>query len=287
MRVNIDAPAKINLFLDIRGKRNDGYHIVSMVLQSVSLHDEITVSDTDDSEISIVCSDESVPLGENNTVYKAAKLFFEETKIENKGVEIKIKKNIPMEAGLAGGSTDAAAVLLAMNKIFDTELSKKELADIGADVGADVPFCVYGGTMTAGGIGTILSPLPDLPECYFVIVKPKVGVSTKEAYEKSDSPEFEAIKGMDKITEAICEANIKSVAKNLYNKFEVVTDLPEVEAIKSFMLQYGALGAAMTGSGSAVFGIFDNDNERDDCARKLEEQYDTVFTAEPVSELSV
>lgn len=287
MRVNIDAPAKINLFLDIRGKRNDGYHIVSMILQSVSLYDEISVSDTDDSEISISCSDEGVPLGEDNTVYKAAKLFFDETKIENKGVEIKIKKNIPMEAGLAGGSTDAAAVLLAMNEIFDTELSKKELADIGADVGADVPFCVYGGTMTAGGIGTILSPLPDLPECYFVIVKPKVGVSTKEAYEKSDSPEFEAIKGMDKITEAICEANIKSIAKNLYNKFEVVTDLPEVEAIKSFMLQCGALGAAMTGSGSAVFGIFDNNNERDDCARKLEEQYDTVFTAEPVSELSV
>ncbi len=286
MRVNVNAPAKVNLFLDIRGKRNDGYHIVSMVLQSISLYDEVTVSDTNNGEISVLCSDEKVPLGEDNSAYKAAKLFLKETNIEDKGVEIKIKKNIPMEAGLAGGSTDAAAVLLAMNKIFDTDLSKKELADIGADVGADVPFCVYGGTMTAGGIGTILSPLPDLPECYFVIVKPKIGVSTKEAYERSDLPEFEAVKGMDMITEAICEGNIKNIAKNLYNKFEAVNDLPEIEAIKSFMHKCGAIGAAMTGSGSAVFGIFENDNDRDDCARRLEEQYDDVFTAEPVSEIT-
>lgn len=285
MRVNIDAPAKLNLFLDIRGKRNDGYHIVSMVMQSVSLYDEITVSDTDDGEISIICSDDSIPIGECNIAYKAARMFFEATETHNKGIEIKIKKNIPAQAGLAGGSTDAAAVLLALNKMYETGLSKKELADIGANVGADVPFCIYGGTMTAGGIGTILSPLPDLPECYFVIVKPKIGISTKDAYDKSDSPEFEAIKGMDRITEAICESNIKSVAKNLYNKFEVVTDLPEIETIKSAMMKCGALGAAMTGSGSAVFGIFENSSERDDCARRLEEQYKSVFTAEPVSEL--
>ncbi len=287
MKVNVNAPAKVNLFLDIRGKRNDGYHIVSMVLQSVSLYDEVTVSDTDGGEISVLCSDENVPLGEDNTAYKAAELFFKENNIENRGVEIRIKKNIPMEAGLAGGSTDAAAVLLAMNRIFDTDLSKKELADIAADVGADVPFCVYGGTMTAGGIGTILSPLPDLPECYFVIVKPKVGVSTEDAYKKSDSPEFETVKSMDMITEAICEGNIKNIAKNLYNKFEAVTNLPEIEEIKSFMHKCGAVGSAMTGSGSAVYGIFDNDNERDDCARRLEEQYKDVFTAEPVSEITL
>ena len=285
MKVNMDAPAKINLFLDIRGKRSDGYHIVSMVMQSVNLCDEITVSDTDDGDIKIICSDESIPIDENNTVYKAVELFFKETEKKNNGIEVRIKKNIPTEAGLAGGSTDAAAVLFALNKIFDTELSRKELAEIGAEIGADVPFCVYGGTMTASGIGTILSPLPDLPECYFVIVKPKIGICTREAYKKSDSPEFSAIKGMDKITEAICEANIKSVAKNLYNKFEEVTSLPEIEAIKKFMLQCGALGASMTGSGSAIFGIFDDDNMRDDCARRLEEQYDSVYTAEPVSEV--
>lgn len=285
MKVNIDAPAKINLFLDIRGKRNDGYHIVSMVMQSISLYDEITVSDTDDGEIKIICSDENVPLDENNTVYKAVELFFKETEKENKGIEVKIKKNIPTEAGLGGGSTDAAAVLYALNKMYDTELSRKELAEIGAEVGADVPFCVYGGTMSASGIGTILSPLPDLPECYFVIVKPKLGISTKEAYEKSDSPEFSAIKGMDKITEAICEANVKSVAKHLYNKFEVVMAIPEVEAIKQIMLECGALGAAMTGSGSAVFGIFDNDDMRDDCAKRLSDEYELIYRVEPVSEV--
>lgn len=285
MKVNVDAPAKINLFLDIRGKRNDGYHIVSMVMQSISLCDEITVSDTDDGEINILCSDENVPLDENNTVYKAVQLFFKETEKENKGIEIKIKKNIPTEAGLGGGSTDAAAVLYALNKMYDTELSRKELAEIGAEIGADVPFCVYGGTMSASGIGTILSPLPDLPECCFVIVKPDIGVCTKEAYEKSDLPEFSAIKGMDKITESICEANIKSVAKHLYNKFEVVMALPEVEKIKQIMLEYGALGAAMTGSGSAVFGIFDNDNMRDDCAKRLNDDYELVYKAEPISEV--
>ena len=179
MKVNVDAPAKINLFLDIRGKRSDGYHIVSMVMQSISLCDEITASRTDDGDIKIVCSDENIPLDETNTVYKAVELFFKETEKENKGIEIKIKKNIPTEAGLGGGSTDAAAVLHALNKLYDTELSRKELAEIGAEIGADVPFCVYGGTMSASGIGTILSPLPDLPECYLVIVKPNIGVCTK------------------------------------------------------------------------------------------------------------
>lgn len=285
MKVNVDAPAKINLFLDIRGKRSDGYHIVSMVMQSISLCDEITVSRTDDGDIKIVCSDENIPLDETNTVYKAVELFFKETEKENKGIEIKIKKNIPTEAGLGGGSTDAAAVLHALNKLYDTELSRKELAEIGAEIGADVPFCVYGGTMSASGIGTILSPLPDLPECYLVIVKPNIGVCTKDAYEKSDSPEFSAIKGMDKITESICEANIKSVAKHLYNKFEVVMALPEVEKIKQIMLDCGALGATMTGSGSAVFGIFDNDNMRDDCAKRLDDDYEYVYKAEPVSEV--
>jgi len=176
-------------------------------------------------------------------------------------------------------------VLHALNKLYDTELSRKELAEIGAEIGADVPFCVYGGTMSASGIGTILSPLPDLPECYLVIVKPNIGVCTKDAYEKSDSPEFSAIKGMDKITESICEANIKSVAKHLYNKFEVVMALPEVEKIKQIMLDCGALGVTMTGSGSAVFGIFDNDNMRDDCAKRLDDDYEYVYKAEPVSEV--
>lgn len=285
MKVSVDAPAKVNLFLDIRGKRSDGYHIISTVMQSVSLYDEITVSETGDGEIRIICSDYEIPLDESNTAYRAARLFFEETERENRGIEIKLKKNIPSRAGLGGGSTDAAAVLHALNKIYETELSRKELAEIGAGVGADVPFCVYGGTMSASGIGTILSPLPDLAECYFVIVKPDFGISTEEAYEKSDSPEFSAIKGMDKITEAICEANIKSVSKSLYNKFELVSELEEIEAIKQKMLDCGALGAAMTGSGSAVFGIFDNDDERDDCAKELDDEYELVYKAEPVSEV--
>ena len=192
MKVNVDAPAKINLFLDIRGKRSDGYHIVSMVMQSISLCDEITVSRTDDGDIKIVCSDENIPLDETNTVYKAVELFFKETeKRKIRALRLRLRKNIPTEAGLGGGSTDAAAVLHALNKLYDTELSRKELAEIGAEIGADVPFCVYGGTMSASGIGTILSPLPDLPECYLVIVKPNIEFALRMPMKNQIHPNFQ------------------------------------------------------------------------------------------------
>lgn len=282
MRVTIDAPAKINLFLNIMGRRSDGYHIVTMVMQSVSLFDEITVADDDSAEISVSCSDDSVPCDETNTAYMAAKAFLEKNGLINKGVNIKIKKNIPSQSGLAGGSADAAAVLHALNKIFDTKLTDDELADIGELVGADVPFCVYGGTMTADGIGTILTPLPDMPKCSILIVKPKISVSTKEAYEKSDLLGYDNLRSKEHMTEAICGANLRDISKQLYNKFEEVMDISEVKAIKQIMIENGALGSAMSGSGSAVFGIFDKKSVCDDCADILKAHYDEVFVAEPV-----
>ena len=172
MKLTVNAPAKINLTLDIIGRRNDGYHLVKMLMQSVDVCDTVTVWDDADSPIQVFCNREEIPVSEANTAYRAAQAFFEAAKIENPCIGIKIKKRIPMAAGLAGGSADAAAVIVALDRMFETRLSEAELTDIGERVGADVPFCIFGGTMLAEGIGTILTPLPDLPDCYIVLSKP-------------------------------------------------------------------------------------------------------------------
>lgn len=282
MKLTVLAPAKLNLFLDITGKRNDGYHIVNMVMQSISLYDEVTVSVNNSDKILISCSDNNIPCDKNNTVYKAAEKFFEYNELEPEGVTIKIKKRIPSQAGMAGGSTDAAAVLTAMNELFDTGLEKEELAQIAEEIGADVPFCIYGGTMTAGGIGTILNPLPDMPECFFVVVKPAFSISTKDAYEKSDSIGYEKSVSADDVVNGICNGSLEEIAEGLYNKFEEVAGINEIDDIKYLMESCGALGACLTGSGSAVFGIFDNRDEADECFDHLSSRYDQVFIAEPV-----
>lgn len=259
MKCTLLAPAKLNLFLEITGRRSDGYHIVNMVMQSVSLYDEVTLITGEDIDgINIECSDSSIPCDETNTAYKAVKLFFEYAEIEPVGVTVRIKKNIPSQAGMAGGSTDAAAVLIGLNEIFGTDFSKHELADIGEKIGADVPFCVYGGTMTADGIGTILNPLPDMPECLFAVVKPEINISTGEAYRKSDEVGYRFPKSPDRVVNGICSGDLEEVAKGLYNKFETVVDVPEIDDIKAAMIEAGALGACLTGSGSAIFGIFED-----------------------------
>ena len=283
MRTTVRAAAKINLFLDITGKRSDGYHIVNMVMQSVSLYDEVTVTiEKGDGEINVSCTDESIPCDETNTAYQAVKAFFEYAQIKPKNVWVKIKKRIPSQAGMAGGSTDAAAVLVALNEMLDTGFSQDELAEIAENIGADVPFCIYGGTMTANGIGTILTPLPEMPECYIVVVKPDIKISTKEAYEKSDSMGYEQCRSVESMADAICRGDIKAVGKALYNKFEEVADIREIDDIKSMMKQSGALGALMTGSGSAVFGIFDDEDKADECKSRLSEKYNEIFIVHPV-----
>ena len=274
MKVNIDAPAKVNLFLDIRGKRSDGYHIVSMVMQSVSLFDEITVSDTDSGEIKIVCSDEAVPLDESNTVYKAVELFFKETEKENKGIEIKIKKNIPTEAGLGGGSTDAAAVLFALNTMFDTELSRKELAEIGAEIGADVPFCIMRGTALAEGIGEVLTPLPAMPHCSLVIAKPKIHVSTKFVYGNLKASELKEHPDIDGQVQALREGSLEQLVAKMGNVLETVTvpAYPVIDEIKRTMLKNDAMGAMMSGSGPTVFGIFEREERAQEVCRLLKKE---------------
>ena len=288
MRTTVRAAAKINLFLDITGKRSDGYHIVNMIMQSVSLYDEVTVTvGNGDGEISVSCTDENIPCDETNTAYKAVKEFFKYAEIKLVNVWVKIKKRIPSQAGMAGGSTDAAAVLVALNEMLETEFSQDELAEIAENIGADVPFCIYGGTMTANGIGTILTPLPEMPECYIVVVKPDIKISTKEAYERSDSIGYEQSRSIEPMIDAVCNGNIGAVGKALYNKFEEVVEVPEIDEIKSCMETYGAEGALMTGSGSAIFGIFEERSDADDCMDYLERHFENVWLVEPVSECQV
>ena len=274
MKVNVDAPAKINLFLDIRGKRSDGYHIVSMVMQSISLCDEITVSRTDDGDIKIVCSDENIPLDETNTVYKAVELFFKETEKENKGIEIKIKKNIPTEAGLGGGSTDAASTLFGMNKIFDLGISQSKLMEMGLKIGADVPYCIMRGTALAEGIGEKLTRLTPMPHCWLIVAKPPINVSTKLVYESLDMGGISKHPDIDGIMDAIKRGDVEGVAQNMGNVLEDVTIplYPVIDSIKKQMLKNGAIGAMMSGSGPTVFGIFPDEQTALRCQAVLKAQ---------------
>ncbi len=284
MRLTVLAPAKLNLFLDIAGKRSDGYHIINTVMQAVTLYDDVTVNTEDNDKINIWCSDAQIPCDETNTAYKAVVEFFRYAKLPQPGISIKIKKRIPSQAGMAGGSTDAAAVLTALNAMFDTQFTKPQLAEIAEKIGSDVPFCVYGGTMAAGGIGTILSPLPDIPECYLLIVKPEISISTREAYEKSDELGYDMCKSSDIMIDSICNGSLKGIGRGMYNKFEEVVGIDEISEIKNTMLKHGAVGACLTGSGSAVFGIFQHKDNAENCSFTLNDQYDSVYIVEPTSD---
>ncbi|MBE6758946.1 MAG: 4-(cytidine 5'-diphospho)-2-C-methyl-D-erythritol kinase [Ruminococcaceae bacterium] len=286
MKATVRANAKINLSLDIVGKRDDDYHLLESVMQSVSLCDTVNVKlGTEEGGITVSTTGNSCIADDHtNTAYRAAAAFFDYTEIDNPGVSIRIKKAIPAQAGLAGGSADAAAVIVALDELLNTRLEPEQLCDIGERVGADVPFCILGGTMLARGTGNILSPLPDLPDCHILICKPEVSVSTAAAYRTVDEQGLTSpAECSEDISEAICGSDLEGVAKHLRNIFERVTDIPEVDSIKERMVRSGALGACMTGSGSAVFGIFDDADLAEDCAAELRREYDEVFLTQPVS----
>lgn len=282
--VRIEAPAKINLYLDILKKRTDGYHEVEMIMQTVSLFDVVTIRKTDDCDISLTCTCKIADRPQDNAAYIAAEKFFAHTKIENPGVNISLQKKIPQGAGLAGGSADAAAVLIGLDRLFCTGLPKNELAKIGEQIGADVPFCIYGGTMLATGTGTILKPLPAIPKCWIIIVKPIFSVSTKGAYEASDRcaamPRPQTASGL---ISAIKAEDLHGISKNLYNRFESVLNLEEVSEIKGMLNKNGALNSCMTGTGSAVYGIFDDAEKAQICKKVLSAAYDQVFLVTPIN----
>lgn len=284
MEVKIKSPAKINLTLDILGKRPDAYHNVKMIMQTVSLYDEVVLTQNNSQKITIQCTNPAVPCDESNIVYKCAVLFFERLGRACDGLNIFIDKHIPTEAGLAGGSTDGAAVLRGLNIIYGEPFSTVELELLGAAVGADIPFCVRGGTALAEGIGTDLTDIKSMPSCYIVLVKPPVGISTGAAYRAADNRQTVPEISTDKMIEFLNRGDLKLIAENLSNDFENALAVPELIALKDeFMQCRGTLGACMTGSGSTVFGLFSDEESARLCAEHFMQKYEDVFVTEPCS----
>lgn len=284
MICRVQAPAKINLSLDILGKRADGYHDVSMVMQTVSLYDTVTVELTggEGDAISVSCPNyPEIPCDDSNIVCKAARAFFRYTEQPSKPLNITIDKRIPTQAGLAGGSSDGAAVVLALNKLLSAHLSMDEMAEICARFGSDVPFCLLGGTMHATGTGTVLKRLRHLPACHIVICKPDVSVSTAAAYAACDARPPKGFVYTDELIKRLYSRDIRGLASCLYNEFEQVMELPEINEIKRQMLSCKALGASMSGSGSAVFAVFNSEQKAQNCVNILKENYNNVFLTQP------
>ncbi|NLL03380.1 MAG: 4-(cytidine 5'-diphospho)-2-C-methyl-D-erythritol kinase [Clostridiales bacterium] len=280
----VNAAAKINLMLDILGKTENGYHSLYMIMQSVSIYDTITVDKTNSGEITLSCSNSSVPCNSSNIAVKAAKLFFKSTNCKNSGIHIDIQKRIPLEAGLAGGSADAAAVIVALDRIFDTSLSIKQLSEIGLQVGADVPFCMQGGTMLALDIGGVLAPLPDMPECFLVLAKPDQGISTAQAY--ADFDNFKDCRHLDRqgMLRAVVTQDLNRICLSMGNVFEQVIEVLERVEIKRVMREHNSIGHCMSGSGPTVFGVFANENDAKSCAKELKKSIKDVFVCKPVGQ---
>ena len=270
----LEAKAKINLFLEITGRLPNGYHTISTVMQEISLCDYVTLTKTENQNITITSDSDTMPLDQRNIAYKCAAAFFEKAGIVNQGISIHIEKNIPMEAGLAGGSTDGAAVLKGLNEMFGHPFTVEELCSIGAKIGADIPFCILGGTVLCEGIGEIMTPIAPLPPCYILIAKGKEGVSTKWAYEQFDIMEDREIRD-NPMPDLLKKGDINEICKGVYNCFELL--VPSVEEIKDIMNHCGALGSMMSGSGTAVFGIFDSAQKMTFAANLLKEKNILVY----------
>lgn len=270
--LGLKAYGKINLGLDVLRKREDGYHEVRMIMQTVGLYDKIDLYLKETPGIEIASNLFYLPVNENNLAYKAAKLLMEEFGVPH-GITIRLKKFIPVAAGMAGGSSDAAAVLFGVNKMFRLGLTREELMERGVKIGADVPYCILRGTALSEGIGEILTPLPAIPQCQVLIAKPSVSVSTKFVYEHLDADGLRGVDhpDIDGIIEALKSRDIYQVAGHLGNVLEMVTvpEYPVIARIKEKMKELGAVNALMSGSGPTVFGIFTNPNAAETAYEKL------------------
>ena len=278
------AFAKLNLTLDVLGKREDGYHDLQSVMQGISIRDDVEIDIGTGKPWKLLCSVEGIPTDERNLAWKAAKVFFDTIKKDPDGLEIRILKRIPMEAGLGGGSADAAAVLRALNQHYGNPLSILALAELGAQVGSDVPFCVLCGTAMVEGRGERLRKLPDMPKCVFVVCKPDFSVSTPELYKKIDSVAIARRPDNKAMESALLAGDLQKVAENLWNVFDpvVTQDHLELNYIKSIFNSYGALGFQMTGSGSACFAIMPTFEDAAVVCNMLKDNYPQVFIAMPV-----
>lgn len=276
--VEIQAYAKINLGLDVVGKLDNGYHLLRSVMQQIDLHDTVTLKKQEPEKgITFTSNSGEIPLDDTNLAYKAAKLIMAQAGL-HAGVEIHLEKRIPVAAGMAGGSTDGAAVLIGMNELFELGYHRKELKAMGVKLGADVPFCIQGGTALAEGIGEKLTVISTIPSMHFVIAKPPIFVSTKYVYENLKLGELEH-PDTDGILAALEKKDVVAMTKRLGNVLESVTvkKYPIINELKNSMKEAGAIGALMSGSGPTVFGVFSSLEDSEKAEKVLKEQYPDVF----------
>ncbi|MCI7808532.1 4-(cytidine 5'-diphospho)-2-C-methyl-D-erythritol kinase [bacterium] len=278
------AFAKLNLTLDVLGKRKDGYHNLQSVMQTISIRDDVEIDVGTGKPWKLLCSLEGIPTDETNLAWKAAKVYCDAMGKDPGGLEIRILKRIPSGAGLGGGSADAAAVLRALNRHYGEPLSILALAELGAQVGSDVPFCTIGGTAMVEGRGELLRKLPDMPDCVFVVCKPDFSVSTPELYRKIDEVAIAHHPDNRAMESALLAGDLGAVAENVYNVFDPVVTAEHLELnyIKSICHSYGALNQQMTGSGSAVFAVMSEFEYAAVVCNMLKENYPQLFIAKPV-----
>ena len=277
--IQLKSRAKINLSIDVLGKRPDGYHLVEMIMQTIDLFDIIKIFSIEEDKIIIESNSKDIPLDSKNIVYKAADLIKNHCNIR-KGIKIYIEKNIPIAAGMAGGSSNAAAVLVGLNKLWNLNLSKEELKVLGLKLGADVPFCIEGEASLAENIGEKLTKIDGLSQDAFVLVcKPDLFVSTKEIYKEIDSKIIEKRPNNKLLIKLLKENNIEMLAKNMYNVLEEVTKekYPVIKEIEKVMMENDALGSMMSGSGPTVFGLYDNKEQAENCKQILLESFKQVY----------
>lgn len=287
------AYAKVNLALDVLRRREDGYHEVKMIMQNLDIYDELTFSvyengtQPSNRKITITTNKEGIPTDSRNLIYKAVELMFDEYGIEAE-IDIHLTKNIPVEAGMAGGSTDCAATLHAINELFNLGADTKKLMELGVKLGADVPYCVMAKTALSEGIGEVLTPVEPLKDCYVLVVKPPISVSTKMVYTNLNANELEKHPDVDGMIEALKISDLSGVASRMENVLETVTVHmhPEIETIKKAMKEKGAMNAIMSGSGPTVFGIFDDEEVAKMAAEHIRSLgvSKEIFVTVPVSE---
>lgn len=283
--MQVQAYAKLNLSLDVLSRRDDGYHDMCMVMQTISLCDTVSIEEESEEGIRVSTNLRFLPNDERNLAAIAAKKYWEANGCQGKGLSIKIDKLIPVCAGMGGGSSDAAAVLRALNTMSEDPVPLDRLAEIGEKVGSDVPYCVIGGTALAEGKGEVLTHLPALPDCYIVVCKPAFSVSTPELFGCIDCRKIRCRPDTEGIVSALHAGDLPGVARRMYNVFEDV--LPdrkraEIDRIKYELISEGALGAVMSGTGPTVFGIFDNESKARSAYDILKAQYSDAFFAKPV-----
>lgn len=288
-RIQLKAYAKINLGLDVVRRREDGYHEVRMVMQTVQLYDKLTLNVLEEDDIRIKTNVDFLPVDESNLVYKAIKMLKDKYNIKQ-GMEIDLFKCIPVAAGMAGGSTDCAAALVGASRLFGLNLSNQDLMELGVKLGADVPYCIMRGTALSEGIGEVLTQLSPMPECFILIAKPPISVSTKFVYEHLDIAGVQKHPDIDGMVQAIKEGSLTGITERMENVLETVTipAYPVIEEIKKVMKEQGAMNALMSGSGPTVFGIFESEEAAQQAKKQIRKQKlaNQVYVVEPFTYIS-